>query len=77
MSATEKTTFGIPSLSRRTPTWVKTTVAISMLAIGSFNGWVYGTDVIEESVKKEIMLINATVMGFISGIAPLFGKQRK
>lgn len=77
MSQTEKTTFGIPSLSRRTPTWVKTTVAISMLALGSFNGWVYGTDVIKESMKKEIMLINTTLMGFISAVAPLFGKQRK
>lgn len=77
MSITEKTTFGIPSFSRRTPNWVKTAVAIAMIAIGSFNGWVYGTDTIKESAKKEIMLLNATVMGFISTIAPFFGKTKK
>lgn len=77
MSLTEKTTFGIPSIPKRTPSTVKW-VVIALAAITfCADMWVSGTQILPEKVKVEVLLISAVLYKGATFIAPFFGKTKK
>ncbi len=77
MSVTEKTTFGIPSLPRRTPSTIKWLVVIIALLTGCADVWVSGTQLLSNEAKVEILLGSAVLYKGITFLAPFFGKLKK
>lgn len=70
-------TFGIPSISKKTPAWVKKTYIILAILLGAINEYLAATNRINPELKAEIVLISARVLIIMSTLAPMFGVKTK
>lgn len=71
------TAFGPAQVAAPTPMWVKRTVAICMVIISAFNGWVFATTLIPDTAKTEVILLTGFLQTIIVGVAPMFGIKVK
>jgi hypothetical protein len=65
--------FGFDQISVKTPKWAKWTFRIVFMLTTAAAGWVAGTNLIDQSLKVEIMLVFKLIDPIVFGLSKMFG----
>ena len=65
--------FGFDQITVNTPTWAKWVFRIVFMITTAAVGWVAGTNLIDQSIKVELMLVLKLIDPIVFGLSKMFG----
>lgn len=65
--------FGFDQITVKTPTWAKWVFRIVFMITTAAVGWVAGTNLIDQSIKVELMLVLKLIDPIVFGLSKMFG----
>jgi hydrogenase/urease accessory protein HupE len=77
MSMKTKEVYGIKAIKLKTPAWSNWALRITVIITTPLAGWIYGTELIEESLKTEFILGLKFLDAVIYGLSRLVGMQEE
>lgn len=67
--------FGFKQITKQTPTWAKWTFRVTMMLTTAAAVWVGATNLIQDSVKYEAILLLKVIDPLVFGLSKLFGVE--